>query len=87
MIAVIDTIFKPLLNWLNSIYSSIMSLKVPLAHPVNVGQYLGVFGHLGPYWITFITTVAFLAFVYVVILIILGSQGLVIKFRNTVKWW
>lgn len=87
MIALIDTIFAPLLGWLMDIRSNISELSVPLARPINIGSYMGPFALLGPYWITFITTSAFLAFVYVVAFIIMASNGLFIKFKDSVKWW
>jgi hypothetical protein len=84
---IIDTIFSPFLNWLNSIYNSIMSLEVPLSRPINIGEYLGIFGYLGPYWISFIVTAGLLGFIYIVCFIVVAQQGLIIKFKDTIKWW
>lgn len=82
-----DSIFKPLLKWLNMIYTNITQLQVPFSYSFDIGKYLGVFAHLGQYWITFIATAGFLAFCYVVVLIVVSSQGLIIKFKDMVKWW
>lgn len=87
MKGIIDTIFKPILNWLDMIFTSIRELSVPLAHPLDISQYLGVFGYLGPAWISFITTACALAFIYVVCFIVVAQKGLVIKFKDLVKWW
>jgi len=87
MIALIDTIFGPLLGWLMSIRTMINELSVPLARPVNPSDYFGPFALLGPFWITFITTGAVLAFVYVVVFLIVANNGMIIKFKDTIKWW
>lgn len=87
MKGVIDTVFFPILNWLNQIYSSIMNLIVPVSRPIDIAQYLGVFAYLGPYWITFITTACVLAFVYMVCFLVVAYNGLFIKFKDTIKWW
>lgn len=87
MKGLIDTIFYPVLNWLNSILSSIMSLDVPLSHPLDIAKYLGPFAYLGPYWISFVVTVGTLAFVYVICFIVVSQHGLFMKFKNTIKWW
>lgn len=87
MKGLIDTIFNPVLNWLNSILSSIMSLDVPFSHPLDIAKYLGPFSYLGNNWISFIVTCAFLAFIYVVTYIIVSQQGLFSKFKDMVKWW
>lgn len=87
MIALIDTIFNPVLAWLSSISMYIHSLSVPVARPLNISQYLGPFVYLGPYWITFITTGIFLAFVYIVCFLIVSYQGMFIRFKDSVKWW
>jgi hypothetical protein len=87
MRALIDTVFNPVLNWLNKISSYILHLSVPVARPLDISQYLGPFALLGPYWISFITTVCALAFIYMVCFIIVASQGTFIKWKDTIKWW
>lgn len=83
----IDTILNPLLNWLNSVFTTIKELSVPLARPLDISQYLGVFGYLGPFWISFITTACALAFIYVVSYLVVSQRGLIIKFKDMIKWW
>lgn len=87
MIGLIDTIFHPVLNWLNEILFSIMTLEVPLSHPLDIAKYLGPFALLGNYWISFIVTVGTLAFIYVISYIVVSQHGLFMKFKNTIKWW
>lgn len=87
MIALIDTIFNPVLAWLSSISMYIHSLSVPVARPLNLSLYLGPFAYLGPYWITFITTGIFLAFVYIICFLVVSYQGMFIRFKDSVKWW
>lgn len=87
MIALIDSIFAPLLGWLMNIRGFITELSVPVARPINISNYLGPFVLLGPYWMTFISTAALLGFVYVVTFIIVSTNGMAIKFKDTIKWW
>ncbi len=87
MKGVIDTVFNPLLNWLNGIFNSIMNLSVPLSHPLNLSKYLGLFSYLGPTWTSFVTTACALGFIYLVAYLIVAQRGLLIKFKDMIKWW
>lgn len=87
MKALIDTIFAPLLGWLNNLQEYILMLSVPVSRPFEVSNYLGPFVLLGPVWMTFITTALFLGFVYVVLYIVMSVTGLSIKFKDLIKWW
>lgn len=87
MIALIDTIFNPVIAWLFSIRSYISELSVPLSRPLNITQYLGPFALLGPYWITFISTACVFAFIYIVAFIVMMLQGTYLKFKDSIKWW
>lgn len=83
----IDTVFNPLLNWLNSIYNNLSELSVPLSHPLDISKYLGVFALLGGGWISFIVNVCLMAFIYIVCFIIVAQNGLYLKFKDSIKWW
>lgn len=83
----IDSIFSPLLLWLTDIYSRIHELSVPLARPINLSNYFGIFNFLGPTWTSCITTIIALAVIYFIVYIIVANIGLIIKFKNMVKWW
>jgi len=87
LIALIDTIFNPVLDWLIDIRLYLIKASVPVSRPINISNYLGIFAHLGPYWITFISTAFVLGFTYVVIYIVMSAQGLYAKFKDSVKWW
>lgn len=87
MKGLIDTVFSPILGWLISIRSYLTSMEVPLSRPVNLGDYLGPFALLGPYWITFISTACVLGFIYVVAYVIFSGIGLYTKFKGSIKWW
>lgn len=83
----VDTIFSPVLNFLNIISDSLRSLSIPIARPIDFSRYLGYFNFLGPAWTTFITTVCTLAFIYFIVFFITSNMGLFIKFKNFIKWW
>jgi hypothetical protein len=87
MRALIDSVFKPVLNWLQNIYDSISDLIVPISRPLNVDNYFGVFGYFGSGWQDFAETVCVLAFIYVVCYVIVTQIELLRKFKDLVKWW
>lgn len=87
MIALIDTIFHPLLMMITNASTYLNQASVPLSRPLNISNYLGPFVLLGPYWMLFITNSALLAFIYVVLFIVQANNGLVIKFKGVIKWW
>lgn len=86
MRALIDTIFSPVLAWLTSIYNQIQEMSVPLARPLDVSKYLGVFGYMGA-WTSFVTTAFALGFIYMVVFIVVSQRELFIRFKEIVKWW
>lgn len=83
----IDTIFGPIKGWLSHIVSFIQELSVPVSRPFDPSNYLAPLKLLGPYWFTFVTTVCFLSFVYIVAFLIVSYQGMYIRFKDSVKWW
>jgi hypothetical protein len=83
----VDSIFGPLLTWLTDIYNRISQMSVPLAHPLNLSNYFGVFNVLGPDWTTVITSILALSFIYFLVWIIMNNLGLIVKFKNLIKWW
>lgn len=83
----IDSIFYPVLSWFDAIIAQIRSLSVPLGQPIDLGYYFGYFSFLGPYWISFITTVCALGFIYLVAYVIVSNLGAIQKFKNLIKWW
>lgn len=87
MRSIVDTIFAPVINWLNSIIGFLQNLSVPLARPLDLSKYFGYFSILGAHWMTLITTVCALSFIYMITYLIVANWGLFIKFKNGLKWW
>lgn len=87
MRALIDTIFNPVLTWLQSIIVAIDSLSIPFSRPLNISNYFGYFSLFGNGWVFFIKTVTTLAFMYGVTYIVVTQMGLFIKFKDMIKWW
>ncbi|MNC20245.1 hypothetical protein D3C81_1001780 [compost metagenome] len=83
----IDTIFAPVLAWLNGIADRLSDLSVPVSRPLILGRYFGYFSWLGPYWTTFITTTCTLAFIYMIVYFIRSQSDLFLRFKNMIKWW
>jgi hypothetical protein len=87
MRAFIDTIFTPVLSWLQGIIDSIRDMSVPLARPIDVDKYFGYFGLFGSGWQDLIETVCTLAFIYGICYVVVSQIGLFTKFKDFIKWW
>lgn len=87
MRSLIDSVFTPFLSWLESIYTYLFQLSVPLARPLDLSNYFGYFKFLGVHWMNLINTICALGFIYLITYIIIANIGLIIKFKNLVKWW
>lgn len=87
MRALIDTVFGPVLDWLQMIFDYIMKLSVPVSHPIDLSKYFGFFQYMGSAWMSFVTTVVSLVFIYGVAFVVVNFQSLFIKFKETIKWW
>lgn len=85
--ALIDTVFGPVLSWLQSIYDSLRELSVPLSRPLNFDSYLGPIAMLGNGWVDFAETVFALAFIYGIAYIVVTQIELFRKFKDLIKWW
>ncbi|AHM67482.1 hypothetical protein PPSQR21_038440 [Paenibacillus polymyxa SQR-21] len=83
----VDSIFGPILGWLNGIAVSLSDLSVPLSRPLNFSKYFGYFSFLGSTWMTFITTCCTLAFIYLIVYIIKTQWGLILHVKDLIKWW
>lgn len=83
----IDTIFNPVIGWLDGIIEMIIKLSVPVGKGINFSYYLSPFYALGPYWSTFILTTFTLGGIYLIAYIISSQGGLFIKFKEFIKWW
>lgn len=83
----IDTIFAPVLNWLQNMIITIDSLSVPYSRPLNISNYFGYFSMFGNGWLFFIKTTTTLAFIYGVSYLVVTQVGLFIKFKDMIKWW
>ncbi|PAF30773.1 hypothetical protein [Paenibacillus sp. 7516] len=83
----IDTIFGPVIMFLTTISDSLRSLSVPVARPLDFGKYFGHFSFMGPIWITVVTTICTLGFIYFITYLIVNNMGLFQKFKDFIKWW
>ena len=82
----IDSVFAPLLIWLTAIGDRLHKLSVPVAKPLNLNNYFGVFLFLAQ-WMKLVTTICGLSFIYLITYLIMANIGLIVKFKNLIKWW
>ena len=87
MIALVDTIFDPILGWIDKVIEILQMAIVPVARPFDPSDYLGIYGQIGQGWIGFITSGLVMCFIYVVIYIVMAKSGVYLKFKKSVKWW
>lgn len=83
----VDTVFGPSIGWLTAIYDKLSSLSIPLSRPLDLSNYFGYFKIMGPTWTSCITTTIALSVIYLIAYVIVSNIGLLIKFKDTVKWW
>lgn len=83
----IDSLFRPVLDWLANTTSYLSDLSVPVSMPVDFSKYFGYFSVLGPKWQLMITTLMALLFIYFLVYLIMSNIGLLRKFKDVIKWW
>lgn len=87
MIALIDTIFAPVLNWLNQIFNYLTTVNIPTFHALNLGNIFRPLNMISPAWSFLISNVFIMAVAYLIIHVVMSGTGLYSKFKNAVKWW
>lgn len=87
MIALIDTIFNPVIGWLDSIRSILLKASVPSQYRLPIGNYLRHFALLGPGWMAFIGSLVVLSAIYGYVYVASSGIGLFERFKNIIKWW
>lgn len=87
MKSLIDTIFGPVLGWLVQARGWLSQASVPVSRGLHLENFLGPLKLLGPVWSAFIGTVVVLAVTYTILFLVLANRGMVVKFKDTVKWW
>lgn len=87
MINFIDSIFAPVLQFLNLIISKLAGIGTIAAKGVRLDHYFGVFGLLGPTW-TGVITSFLTAFLFVFILYMVQKYSRVLLWlKDLIKWW
>lgn len=87
MKALIDTIFNPIIAWLNSIQDYLSSASVPLSQQLPIHNLFAPIAMISPAWALVITNIFAMAFIYAIIYIVSNATGLIERFRGIAKWW
>ncbi|MCU4936939.1 hypothetical protein P9027_31440 [Bacillus thuringiensis] len=87
MKSVVDTIFAPILGWLDNIINAILKLTVPVSRPINPNSFFKSIAMIGHGWTLFVSTACILAATYCILFVVVASKNLVIDFKRIVKWW
>lgn len=85
----VDTIFSPVILFLKSIYSTLVSarLSVPTTSRLDIFDFFPYFSYFGSGWTRFIVTAAFLAFMYLVLYTVINNIGFFNRLKDLLKWW
>lgn len=87
MIALIDTIFAPFLNWLNEILNMLTNARLESGYTLNLGGVFNTLTFISPAWALLIINVVVLAGSYMLIFIIMNGLGTAGQFKHIVKFW
>jgi len=87
MIALIDTIFGPITNWLSQIITFLNSATIPKSYTFQLSNLFAPLAMISPAWSLLITNIFIMAVTYTVIFIVINTAGLFEKFKNLIKWW
>ena len=87
MIALIDTVFSPVLNWLTQIYNYLINVNIPTFHALNLGNIFRPLNMISPAWSFLISNVFVMAVAYLIIHLVIGGSDLYLRFKNSIKWW
>lgn len=86
MIAVIDTVFSPVLNWLNALRDYLLQASVPVSRPIEFANVFSPFAMLGS-WSVVVSNIFVMVFVYCIVYVVSNGIGVLESFRNVIKWW
>jgi len=87
LIELIDSIFDPASEFLQSAISGLAKFSIEKNRPIELDSFFGPFAMMGTYWVVLIKAV-FLSLLGITGLF-LSSVGreLYLKFKDGVKWW
>lgn len=83
----IDSVFAPVIGWLQMIIDNLRGVSVPLSRPFDLSNYVGYVSIFGPYWEMFVKQALLLLVVYLITYVVINNMGLIIKFKDMIKWW
>lgn len=87
MINFVNTIFDPVLDFLNLIITKLSSIGTIAAKGIRLSDYFGFFSILGPAW-TGVITSFLAAFLFIFILYMVQKYSRVLLwFKDLIKWW
>lgn len=87
MINFIDSLFAPVLQFLNMIISKLGELGTVAAKGVHLDNYFGFFAVLGPSWTGVISSLI-TALIFLFILYMVQKYGRVLLWlKDLIKWW
>lgn len=87
MIALIDTIFGPVLDWLLTIQQYLLSAVVPSSYTLSFGNIFSPLAMISPAWAALITNTVVMVVAYAIIYVVVNGAGLLSTFKDLIKWW
>lgn len=87
MIALIDTVLSPLISWLNQILTTLQQAHIPQGFTIQLSNIFSPLAMISPAWSMLISNIVIMAIIYTIIYVSISASGLLIQFKNMVKWW
>lgn len=87
MIALIDTIFNPLINWLNQIQAYLQQASLMNNYQIPLANIFAPITSLSPAWAMVVSNTMFMVFIYGVLLVVNNGKEMFTSFVQAIKFW
>ena len=87
MIALIDTILNPVLNWILSLKMYLEQASVTASYSLEFGHILAPITALSPAWSMFVSNCMVMISIYIILFIIHNGKDGFISFIQAIKLW
>lgn len=83
----IDSLFAPILQFLDLIYGKLSSIGTVAAKGIRLDHYFGVFAILGPAWTSVITSLITCLIFLFILSMIKRYSGVLLYLKDLIRWW
>lgn len=87
MIALIDTIFNPVINWLSLLKNYLLQARITDSFGLSFSNVFAPITALSPSWAMVVSNVMVMIFIYGVLFIIHNGKDAFVSFVQAIKFW